>query len=135
MSPFEEPEGPFDMLVSDLQEAMQALGLHSDTLYPTLMGEPPDGCESCDTLTQGQVSEYVKAGVVDFVIIGQFRTADLAWSDRILHPDRFDEDLLLREVLPSEEDALQAALQEQIDNGVAPEDVVIPDEFKNMKEK
>lgn len=122
-------------LIEKIEVAMSAIGLHADNLQPTQLGGVSE--ELADELagelpTMDQIVDFVKSGKIEFAIVGQFRTADLAWTERTLHPDRFSEDTLLRELLPSDEDALQSALQEQIDAGIDPADVVIPEEFRDM---
>ncbi len=130
-----EEEDIFSSLLSQVADAMGALGLHTETLSLVNWGGSeetiPEELKN-EPLSDEIVVKMIKEGRMDFAILGQFRTADLAWSERTLYPDRFSETALLRELVPSEEDVLKGILQEQIDAGVDPADVVIPDQFKNL---
>lgn len=132
-----DPLNPFGLLAQQVSDAMSAIGLHADNIYTQQLGEIPEDVigplmeQSPDDQMESMV-DLVKDGTVEYAVIGQFRVGRLAWTDRILYPEKFSDDALFREMIPTEAEVLRSLIQEQLDAGVEAADVVIPDEFKDL---
>lgn len=74
--------------------------------------------------------EDVKGNRAVLTIAVTFATADLAWDDRTLYPERFVVDTEAAVLLPTSAEMLAEEVHRQLTSGVKPEDVVIPEEYK-----
>lgn len=129
-----EAEGSFNSLMHQLREELGHLGVHVD--HMTIVGahvpteeddEPvPDDYD----LTTDEIVGKIKTGDGQFGIALRARLGDLAWDDRTLEPEKFQEQRTADVLMPSMEEMIKSEMERQLAEGIAPEDVVIPDMFK-----
>ncbi len=118
-------------LVEKVHEVMEDLGLYSlgyqiGTNNPDLVSEEGD--------IDHDVRALIEDGEASFVLSAAFRINDMAWSDRILDPDKFDTDRQFRRMMPSEDEMTAAHIKEQIAAGKDPFEDVEDEELEDLDE-
>ena len=101
-------------LVEKTHEMMSDLGLYSmqysiGTSNPDLIGEEGD--------MDADVRELIESGEATFVLNGTYGVNEMAWTDRILHPDQFDLDKQFRTMMPSEAEMMLERLRDKASDG------------------
>lgn len=86
-------------LVERVHEAMEDLGLYS--LHYSIGTSDPDLITDEGEM-DADVRKLIEDGDVSFVLSAWFRVNEMAWSNRILHPEEFDLDRQFRKMMPSE---------------------------------
>jgi len=134
-----DAEDQFRSLVLTLEKTTETLGLHlkqaivvpqlSDEYAREVVEEGPKAIEELFSSSLDILNEAKKGNVI-FNLMASFQTADLAWDDRTLHPDRFAINTQAAALLPSKEEMLSEEIRRQVASGVALEDVVIPEEYR-----
>lgn len=147
-----DPGDQFRPLISSLADETAKIGLHMKgaTIVQRLSDECLDevmreAMENAPDILEGETEHLVienplgenvdildeaKKGRVIFAITATFQTADLAWDDRTLHPERFAINTKAAALLPSKAEMLSEEIHRQMCAGVMPEDVVIPEEYR-----
>lgn len=101
-------------LVKRVHEAMEDLGLYSlnysiGTSDPSLVSD--EGSMTHD------VRELIESGNASFVLSATFRLNEMAWTDRILHPEKFDLDKQFRKMMPSDAEMEVERLKGKMEGG------------------
>lgn len=78
---------------------------------------------------QGTLIDGVKSGDVRYGIDVVCSVNQLAWTDRILHPEKHELDMQAEVLLGTSDDAIAAYIQGEIESGVDPKDIRIPKEL------
>lgn len=78
---------------------------------------------------QGALIDGVKSGDVKYGIQVVCSVNQLAWTDRILHPEKHEMDLQAEVLLGNNDDAIAAYIQGELEKGVAQADIRIPKEL------
>lgn len=133
-------ENQIQILIDKLRTGSQELGLHAKEI--SVLGQPTpeviekilreaeeNGEDEPLIIASEDLVGDVKAGKMQAAISVTFATADLAWSDRVLYPDRFDIDVQAAALIPSKSEMLREEINRQIESGVEIGDIVIPKEY------
>jgi hypothetical protein len=99
----EEDSEKIDELIKAMNESFDSLGLYMNAAM--VHSHDPD--ESLD--------EQVESG--GLFIRAQFRIGEVAWSDRILNPEAFDQEKQFELAAPSEEEIILQRLKDQAASG------------------
>ena len=59
----------------------------------------------------------IQSGEASFALNGTYRMNDMVWTDRILHPDKFDLDKQFRTMMPSEAEMILERLRDKASGG------------------
>ena len=96
----------FDELKDNLVERMEQLGLYAESVQIGTTSELDEDVEDFDPRSA------IESGEAEFLVIGLFRLNELAWSERVLEPEKFSLDSQFRMAAPSNKEMLEQNLRE-----------------------
>ena len=101
-------------LVERVHEAMEDLGLYS-THYSIGTSDPDLISEEGEM--DHDVRKLIEDGDASFVLSAIFRVNEMAWSNRILHPEEFDLDRQFRKMMPSQAEMEVVKMKNKLEGG------------------
>ena len=131
-----DPQDPFGSLMEELTTELGHIGLHTEAM--SIVGAPDldeDETEEDDDefsigITPDDIVEQIKSSRGNFALAVRAYTKDLAFDEKTLHPEKFAQDTEAKTIMPSTHEMLREEIERQLADGVAYEDVVIPEIYK-----
>lgn len=114
-------EGPINDLLVKIDKGLQELGIYSDFVRMNCV-VPQDEEETAPS-SQEELLAGIKSGDGVYTIVVRARVGKLAWTDRVLNPEKFSDDVLFSGIMPSKLELLQSYVTGQLEAGVAFEDI------------
>lgn len=117
-----------EKLVQDLGKTLEKSGLYLESIeFGTSNMEIFEG-EDGDTISPSEIDIRQKMidGEAQFVVTASFSIGEIAFSDRVLNPEKYDEDKRFKAIVPTEEemtfDKLKKKMSDGDFNGIADDD-------------
>lgn len=104
----------FDALIEELSSSLEKIGLYP--VHMTVVGQATS-FEDDDADVSGDVREMLVNGEAEFAVVGVWQLGDVAWSDRVLYPEQFDQDRQFQAMMPTEKELAVSAIEDALANG------------------
>lgn len=99
-------------LVDTITEDLENMGLYCRGV--NVMGQ----AESEDFDENSDIREMINAGMASYAIVGMWQIGDVAWQDKILNPDAYDEKKQFDLMMPTKEELLTEKAAQAIAEGL-----------------
>jgi len=101
-----------EKLVDTIVEDLENMGLYCRGV--NVMGQ----AESEEFNEDADIREMISSGEASFAIVGMWQIGDVAWQDKILNPDAYDQDKQFSLMMPSREELMADKAAEAIAAGL-----------------
>jgi len=101
-----------EKLVDTIVEDLENMGLYCRGVNVMGQAESEEFNEDVD------IREMISAGEASFAIVGMWQIGDVAWQDKILNPDAYDQDKQFSLMMPSREELMADKAAEAIAAGL-----------------
>jgi hypothetical protein len=103
----------FEQLAEDFSKRAEKIGLYSKDCV--IVGSKGDE-EERDQVESKDIKELLASGEIKLAMIVTFTVGDLAFSERIQNPDKFDTDLQFQQMMPTAEEMTVDTLRDRFDS-------------------
>ncbi len=100
-------------LVDTLVEDLENMGLYVRSVNVMGQAESEDFDEAADIRT------LIADGEASYAIVGMWQIGDVAWQEKILNPDAYDEAKQFQLMMPTKEELMADKAAEAIESGVS----------------
>lgn len=108
-------DAEFSKIVEDLGKRMEKIGLYMrDVMLATSEMDEEMSSKMGDSAA---VKAMIESGEAKFAIMAVFTIGDLAFSDRIQHPELYKEETEFRKIMPSEAELKAEFIRNRIKQG------------------
>jgi hypothetical protein len=104
-------EFDFHNLMDEAKEAFEKIGLYS--MSARVGAVPAPGAEMEVMSEDVRIEDLLREGKADFFLIMTLQIGDVAFSDRILNPQSFQEKKVFEEIVPTELEMLRRQAAEE----------------------
>ncbi len=98
----------FEELSEEFTQRAEKIGLYSKSCFIIPQGDDVDK----DAIESNDLREMLDNGDVQLVMVVTFTAGDLAFSDRVQHPEMFDLDAQFNAMMPTSEEMSKDKLRE-----------------------
>lgn len=102
-------EEAFVRLIEQVTERAEKMGLYVRHVAVSSSADPEE-------MEKGDPRELMEAGA-EFIVQIAFQIGEVAWTDRILNPDAYDERKQFELMMPSEEELMLERMREEMGGG------------------
>ena len=115
-----ENEARIEKLVETVVEDLENMGLYSRQV--AIMGgstaDDEEGEDEEFDLDSKDIRKLIADGEASYAIVGVWQIGKVAWQDKILNPEKYDEDRQFKAMMPTEQELLANKVQEALQSGV-----------------
>lgn len=107
-----------ERLIEELSARCEKIGLYMRQSMVTIAGqeEQPENEANIMLASDNELKQKMLDGDVNVVIFGLFTVNEVAFSERVQNPQKFEVDTTFQTLVPSEEEIIKEKLREKLKN-------------------